>query len=58
MTDWIVITAPGSGIGQSITPYLLGQGYGILGMGRQSSLEYLQTLDFADIHAIACDYTS
>lgn len=57
MTDWIVITAPGSDIGQVVTEYLLDEGYGIIGMGRQNSVDYLQSLDAEKLHIFSCNYT-
>ena len=57
MTEWIVITAPGSDIGQVITEHLLDQGYGIIGMGRSNSVQYLQQLDADNLHIISCEYT-
>lgn len=57
MVEWIVITAPGSDIGKVVTEHLLKQGYGIIGMGRQNSVNHLRTLDAEHIHIFSCDYT-
>jgi len=57
MTDWIVITAPGSDIGQVLTEHLLEQGYGIIGMGRANSMQYLASLEYERLYRIECDYT-
>ncbi|HKI82291.1 MAG TPA: SDR family oxidoreductase [Pseudodesulfovibrio sp.] len=57
MTTWIAVTAPGSDIGQAITRHLLDRGYGVIGLGRSSSLRFLEELGSDRVHAIACEYT-
>lgn len=58
MTQWILIMAPGSDIGQAITRRLLEKGYGIIGLCRPNSMEFLNRLNHPLIHAIVCDYTN
>ena len=55
---WIIITAPGGGVGQILTNYLLDNGYGVIGMGRGSSINFLKTLTSPNLHLIECDYTN
>ena len=55
---WIIVTAPGGGVGQILTNYLLDNGYGVIGMGRNSSINFLKTLTSPNLHLIECDYTN
>lgn len=56
----ILITAPGGGVGKSITRYLIEDGYGVIGLGGKGSQDYVKKLQESgiDIHFISCDYFS
>ncbi|MHA1552019.1 MAG: SDR family NAD(P)-dependent oxidoreductase [Candidatus Heimdallarchaeaceae archaeon] len=56
----ILITAPGGGVGKSITRYLIDDGYRVIGLGGEGSQNYMKKLQDSgiDIHFISCDYFS
>ncbi len=40
----ILITAPGGGVGKSITRYLIEDGYSVIGLGGKGSQDYVKKL--------------
>ncbi len=56
----ILITAPGGGVGKSITHNLIEDGYSVIGLGGKGSQDYVKKLQNSgnDIQFIGCDYFS
>ena len=56
----VLIAAPGSGIGKEITIKLLEDGYGVLGIGGETSRKFCKTLRNQNykVDFIECDYNS
>lgn len=56
----IIVSAPGSGIGKTLVPYLLDQGYTVIGLGRENSRRFAISLqqEGKNIEFFDCSYRS